>query len=103
FVQKPCQLERGLLKSLAEPRPAADTGERGSSSVGVTLYSSPVRLRPGVIAPRKLGVSYKGKVPAGEGRAPHPYRVWRPWARRGWTHDEHDGRSVDSVSWRPEG
>jgi hypothetical protein len=32
----------------AEHWPAADTGERGPFVVGVALYSSPVRLRPGV-------------------------------------------------------
>lgn len=32
----------------AEPRPAADTGERGASVAGDALYGSPMRLRPGV-------------------------------------------------------
>ena len=35
-------------RSRAQQRPAADTGERGASVVGVALYRSPVRLRPGV-------------------------------------------------------
>src|SRR5689334_537845 len=37
----------------AEQRPAADTGERGSSVGGVALYRSPVRLRPGVRCQRR--------------------------------------------------
>jgi hypothetical protein len=51
----------------------------------------------------KLGVACKVQVLVGEGRATHPERVLRPWRSRGRTHDEPDGRSVDRVSWRPQG
>jgi RNA-directed DNA polymerase len=35
--------------------------------------------RSSVIAPRRLGVSSRVKVPVGSGVATHPYRVLRPW------------------------
>jgi hypothetical protein len=61
------------------------------------------RLRPGVIAPRKLGVSCRVKVPVGSGRATHPYRVLRSWRSQGLDPGEQEGRSVDRASCRPQG
>jgi hypothetical protein len=43
----------GSGRVIADPTRTADTGERGPSSVGVTLYSSSVRLSSDVSAPKK--------------------------------------------------
>ena len=54
------------------------TGRKGSNDLARGLpYLVPrsgfrQRLKPGVIAPRKLGVSCRVQVPVGEGRATHP-------------------------------
>src|SRR4029453_3058419 len=59
----------------AEPRHAGDALQRPLRS------RFRARLMPGVIAPRKLGVSCRVKVPAREGLAHHLYRVWHLWRR----------------------
>jgi hypothetical protein len=84
------------VSGLLEPRLAADDLQRPLRS----------RFRPqlsaSVIAPRKLGVSCRVKVPVGSGLAPPPVASLASMAEP-WRHGEQDGRSVDSVAWRPPG
>ena len=50
----------------------------------------------------KLGISFRVKVPVGQGLTSHPYRVLRIWRRKSTT-TEQDVRSVHRESCGPQG
>ena len=66
------QVQAGAAAQIEAEQPLApDTGERGSWVGGATLYRSPVRLRPGVPAPRQAWRLLPGESP-GRVRVSHP-------------------------------
>jgi len=79
-----------------EPRERCDNGLQRFNCVHCAA-----RLGQQLSRQDKLGVSCRVKVPVGEGRATHPYRVVRPWRSRKAACGEQEGRSVDRASWRP--
>jgi len=50
----------------------------------------------------KLGISFRARVPVGQGLTSHPYRVLRIWRRKSTT-TEQDIRSVHRESCGPQG
>jgi hypothetical protein len=90
-----CALSLKAGQSTYKGTGAARNGRSDAGAEAIARGSSPVFSRQD-----KLGISCRVQVPVGSGRATHPYRVLRPGRSRG---DTVHRRSVDSVSWRPQG